>query len=221
MYDIQFLEEEWAKYKRKKRRPLYFLLIVSVLIVSAFFVLEYKNISVLSMITKPDVTKRVIKTSDVLVDRSLDTLQVKSETKSVVTQTVSNDNPMDPSDVFVDDEPVKVERERSRKKIHFTMIDADTPAVAAEVKDRFKFAPSTDDSLFLARYYYNNGNYNKAAYWALQTNKINGEIEESWLIFARAKTKSGKKNEAIRILSQYVQKSKSVEAQKLLIKLKK
>jgi len=36
-----------------------------------------------------------------------------------------------------------------------------------------------DDSLFLASNYYKKGAYKKAVYWALQTNKIDKNIEET------------------------------------------
>jgi len=117
--------------------------------------------------------------------------------------------------------PIVAEKPKTRKKIHFEMVDANTPSAYKEIESRFAFAPDPDDALFLARMYYKNGNYRKAARWALETNKLNGNIEESWLIFARAKAKTGQKNEAIRVLSQYAKKSNSTEAKKLLKQLEK
>ena len=115
----------------------------------------------------------------------------------------------------------KINKEKPRKKMHLEIIEMSGASAMKDVKNRFSMAPDPDDSLFLARNYYKEKKYSKAAYWALQTNKLNGEIEESWLIFAKSKAKTGHKNEAIRVLSQYVSKSNSTEARKLLYKLKK
>jgi len=233
MYDIKPLEEQWERYNRKRKRPLYMMLFLVILLtgVTALF-LENKNV-ILSKIE--DMRKSSVPSehdSDVFFEHPLDRLALKEPSSPVqdVKPVVDNDNPMNPEDVFVDaDENVRkpldaavqtVKKEKVKRKLHFEMIDANSAEAYTEVKNRFEMAPDPDDSLFLARNYYHDGAYSKAAYWALQTNKLNGDIEESWLIFARAKAKIGQKNEAIRVLTQYVSKSHSIEARKLLKKLK-
>ncbi len=111
--------------------------------------------------------------------------------------------------------------EKPRKKIHLNIIETSSVSAYKDVAKRFHQSHDTDDSLFLAKSYYSKGNYKKAEYWALQTNKIDGNIEESWLIFAKAKVKRGNKNEAIRILTTYIKRSNSVQAESLLKKIKK
>ena len=126
---------------------------------------------------------------------------------------------MDDSDVFIDKDNIEDKKSIS-KKIHFQMVDANSPTASKEVEYRFTVSPNVDDSMFLSKIYYDKKSYSKAAYWSLQTNKLDGNIEESWLIFADSKAKIGQKNEAIRVLSEYVNKSNSIKAKKLLIKLK-
>ena len=246
MYDIKPLEEQWVSYNKKRRRPFFILLILVLMLVGSGAVLNYKNIS-LSDFDFFDKNKSIpmvkINPSDVLIDTSITKLEVHKVAAVDIpitvnkikpaTNTVIDNNPMNPGDIFIEaDERVKkpvkivttavvIEKERPRKKIHFVMIDANSPAAYKEVESRFSVAPDPDDSLFLAKMYYNKGSYKKAAHWALQTNKLNGDIEESWLIFAKAKSKTGQKNEAIRVLSQYAKRSKSVKAKRLLKKLKK
>lgn len=243
MYEIKPLEEEWAKYNKKKRRPLYITIIVLSLIIAAVSLLDYKNISLFTLDTNKSVDSSKIKPSDVLVDTSITKLEVNQESSDAtkvgtdkirpVKITTSDNNPMEPGDVFIDEDEslnkglktatglAVVEKVKPSKKIHFEIIDADSSVACQEVESRFSVAPDTDDALFLARVYYEKGNYKKSAHWALETNKLNGDIEESWLIFARSKAKTGQKNEAIRVLSQYAKKSNSVEANKLLHELKR
>ncbi len=117
--------------------------------------------------------------------------------------------------------PIKTKKKEKRhKKIHLKIIETSHVSAYKDVEKRFYQSHELEDSLFLARAYFNRGNYKKAEYWALQTNRINQNIEESWLIFVRSKVKLGHKNEAINILESYIKRSHSEEAKKLLIKLK-
>lgn len=106
------------------------------------------------------------------------------------------------------------------KKVHINIIEIADVVAYKDIEDRFYETREIEDSLFLARSYFNKGNYKKAEYWALQTNKVDDSIEESWLIFAKSKLKLGYKNEAIKILELYLKKYDSREAGRLLEKLK-
>ncbi len=106
-----------------------------------------------------------------------------------------------------------------RKKIHLDIIKTTNVTAYKDVEKRFKQSHDVDDSLFLARSYYKKGNYKKSEYWALETNKVDSNIEESMLIFVKSKMKLGRKNEAKNILTTYIRKSNSPEAKKLLYRI--
>jgi tetratricopeptide (TPR) repeat protein len=247
MYDIKPLEEEWEEYNKKKKRPLYIIIGVlsSVIAIGAY--LTYSKSSMISFDSNKSLASSSVTPADALIDKSITKLEVKKdfveqstvakEAKPVVV-VANNNNPMNDSDVFIDvDSAVKkhgkiitttkvlhkkeVEVPRSKKKINFNMIDANDPRAYREIASRFEMAPDSDDSLFLARMYFKDKNYSQAAKWALKTNKLDGDIEESWLIFAKSKSNIGQKNEAIRVLSEYAKRSNSMEAYKLLKQLKR
>jgi len=111
--------------------------------------------------------------------------------------------------------------ELPRKKIHLNIIESSSVSAYKDVEKRFRQSHDTDDSIFLAKSYFRKGQYEKSEFWALETNRINPNIEESWLIFVKSKVKLGRKYEAIRILTNYAKKSNSSEAWNLLLKLKK
>jgi len=85
-----------------------------------------------------------------------------------------------------------------------------------EVLARFKNNNNPALSLFVAKKYYEMGDYKQAYNYALITNKINNDIEESWLIFAKALVKLGEKPQAIKTLREYIHFSHSSNAQILL-----
>ena len=224
MYDIKPLEEEWKKYKKKKRKP-WFIFVFSIfliLLVSLTF-LNYKEIDFLKFYDKNKVELVTNSSTTLLIDKALTTLEIKkskvAEIKPITVTSYENG-----SMEVVEDLPISEDVEiikKPRNKIHINIIKTTSVSAYKDVEKRFTLSHDTDDSLFLAKSYYRKGNYKKAEYWALQTNKVNGNIEESWLIFAKSKVKLGHKNEAIRILTTYIKRSNSVEAKSLLYKIEK
>ena len=81
---------------------------------------------------------------------------------------------------------------------------------------RFYESKDPNDSLFLATSYYEQNDYAKAFYWAIETNRITEDIEDSWIIMAKSKARMGDRNEALRILKAYIAKKDSKEASNLL-----
>jgi len=218
MYNIKALEEEWKRYRRKKIRPwviagsiISLSLVVGIYLyfnqglLKNFTVNKDKNQSV-NYINK--YTKDNITTDKIQLAPMITTL-----TKKVTIPEIDS-----PIDVVLPSETIE---EKPKEKLHIEVIDVQNKNSYKEVEKRFRLGHDPDDSLFLAKFYYKKGWYKKAEYWALQTNKINDNIEESWLIFAKAKAKRGKRNEAKRILNVYIKKTNSSEAKVLLDKIKK
>ncbi|MBD3791755.1 MAG: CDC27 family protein [Campylobacterales bacterium] len=104
--------------------------------------------------------------------------------------------------------------------MHLDILETSSVTAYKDVESRFYQTHDTDDSLFLAKSYFNRGEYKKAEYWALQTNKVDNTIEESWLLFAHAKAKLGQKQDAIKVLKSYIAKTNSIEAKRLLEQIK-
>jgi tetratricopeptide (TPR) repeat protein len=240
MYDIKPLEEEWKRYQRKKRRPWYILTAIAVLlIITLLAVLEYGKTDLLALFSKNSIEKTASLPSSLPTEKSLTEEKNQSNVPVSVPQAnntsvavVANQNgsieiveelpieekSLQPQQPVVKEEPAV--EEKPRKKMHLNIIETSSVSAYRDVAERFRQSHEIDDSLFLAKAYYRKGNYKKAEYWALQTNKINENIEESWLIFAKSKVKQGKRNEAIRVLTAYAKRSKSQQAKHLLEKIK-
>ena len=85
-----------------------------------------------------------------------------------------------------------------------------------QVVKRFEKNENPALSLFVAKKYYELGDYHKAYSYALRTNDLNSNIEESWIIFSKALVKLNEKEMAIKTLKQYIQHSNSNQAKILL-----
>ncbi len=239
MYDIPELERKWRKYRRNKiKKPLIIITstIVGIGVVSAI-ILTYshfsKNKTQAKVIAQKETTnvetnKPVIKSNPnpapiVITKNSLNNTQQNSvETidiskAKIITPDVSDDDvrmigfdtnsetTSNKSDILISSQKQKEIQELEHIK---------------EVEERFKSSQDPHDSLFLAKYYYKKGNYAKAVDWAINTNNIDGSIEESWIIFAKAQAKMGHRVDAIKALQSYYDSTGSMKAKKLLDKLR-
>ncbi|WP_457745242.1 tetratricopeptide repeat protein [Sulfurimonas sp.] len=107
-----------------------------------------------------------------------------------------------------------------QKKEHtvssITIVKQDTKRDIQNILLRFKKDQNPALSLFLAKKYYEIGDYQQAYNYALITNEMNKKIEGSWLIFAKSLVKLNQKNKAIGILSRYVKNTHSTNGKILL-----
>jgi tetratricopeptide (TPR) repeat protein len=121
----------------------------------------------------------------------------------------------------IEEKPIvadKVVTTKSKQSVP-TGIKIDHTKTHKEVQDivhRFENNKNPALGLYLARYYYKMKNYEKSYNYALNTNHIDSDIEESWLIFASSQVKLGKKDNAIKTLIAYIKNSDSINAKNLL-----
>lgn len=85
-----------------------------------------------------------------------------------------------------------------------------------DIIKRFKKNNNPALSLFVAKKYYELGEYHKAYNYALITNQIDRDIDASWIIFAKSLVKLKQKDMAIKTLNQYLKSSHSSSAKILL-----
>lgn len=90
-----------------------------------------------------------------------------------------------------------------------------------QLKQRFKETSNANLGLFIARYYYDHGNYTEAYNYALRTNAVNNKIDDSWIIFSKSLVKLGKTDQAKKTLLLYIQQSNSESARGLLESIEK
>jgi tetratricopeptide (TPR) repeat protein len=192
MLNIIELESRWFKYKVKSYLP-HFTILISLVIVFSFV----QKPSVDS-IPKEEIIKKEVHTN-LKLSPSLDLMKKMQNTDSVIldkllVKTVSTQ----PTS-----KKISIKRQNTQNDIH-------------DIIKRFKKNTKPALSLFVAKKYYELGNYHQAYNYSLITNKINKEIKVSWLIFAKSLVKLGKKDKAISTLKKYIKQSHSSSAQILL-----
>jgi tetratricopeptide (TPR) repeat protein len=240
MLDIRNLEDRWKKYNKKRKRPFYLVISSVLLLLFAIAITQFKHIDILksfSFMTTNKAKSNLTETANVstkteLIDASSNTktvfllneeftqLELK---KAIITKPQEKSKEKKTSMLPIDEDELFTENDISKpiiKKKPVNFIKIANSNAYKDVERRFRRSHNINDSIFLANMYYKKKNYQKAIYWSMQTNKLDNNIEESWLIFAKSKVKLGHKNEAMRVLKAYIKRSNSYEAKKLLKKLR-
>ena len=112
---------------------------------------------------------------------------------------------------------IEVVPHRKTKKINFKSTSANYIQI---MKQKFSKSKNPRDALLLAKAYYKKHQYRASEEWALSANKLDNNLEESWLLFAKSKAKLGKQKEALKILVSYYKKSHSAKAKRLIGQIK-
>jgi len=117
-------------------------------------------------------------------------------------------------------QPIKIEEKKVDEEIHvansISIKRQNEYSDIEEIIARFKKNNNPTLSLFIAKKYYELGEYRNAYNYSLITNELNKEIEASWIIFAQSLVKLNEKEKAIKILQEYVKHSNSKRANLLL-----
>ena len=248
MHDINQLEKKWYHYKFKKLFfPLVTFSIVAVATVSVYYYatkLEDKsapktrvlaatkegNGSLMMQPTKKSIATVIKKSSEPkelalepiipVIDMEKEERGVKSSKKSIKPSSKSHLVKAKPNDYLTPKELAVISRVNQPHVTKKMKFQSTTTNYFETMKKKFSKSKNPREALLLAKAYYKEKNYKNAETWALKANKLNSSLEESWLIFAKAKAKLGKKEEALKILVSYYKKSHSFKAKELIGKIK-
>ncbi|WP_241691000.1 CDC27 family protein [Sulfurimonas sp. CVO] len=113
-------------------------------------------------------------------------------------------------------EEVKESLQNVNQKSSISITRNDDEKDIQDVIKRFNINHNPALSLFVAKKYYQLGDYEQAYNYALATNELNNNIEASWIIFSKSLVKLDKKDMAIDTLRKYINYSNSSQAKQLL-----
>ena len=125
-----------------------------------------------------------------------------------------------------DEDKVETDKPHKRKYLNIIVTDKDSANDSNKlfdtlsiVEDRYNKDNNYRDALYLAEGYYEKGDYSISQKWALVSNSLNSNSEDSWLIFAKSKAKLGDYKVAEDILEAYLKENSSKKAEELLKKI--
>jgi len=241
MLNLIDLEKRWLRYKIKSYIPHIAIATSSILIIILTFIIlnlkdntkkqvdkivpiKKEKVAKITLLPKVKITKHKIETKqkstikkmelhpsfDFLKDIQSSSLpyyydkQQAKKTSKIIEEKVTKEK------VIVQEKPKKIKKHKIIIQRKETRNDINT------IIQRFKKNNNPALSLFVAKKYYEIGNYHQSYNYALITNQINQDIEDSWIIFAKSLAKLGKRKKAMDTLKKYVKVSDSSNAQILL-----
>ena len=226
MYDIEELEKKWLKYRRRKLIIAGSSIVLATSIIGGVSYLVFNTESNNYSEEVNSVKKQhIAKDEDVVVKRkdepakSMNTevpsmkkmeKEKVSVTKSEI-DTTENNSPEKPLDNTAVHNP----------KLNMVISEPKSGSVIKDIEKRCSESKSYDDAIYLAEYYYGKNNFKKAEYWAMQANIVDSIPEDSWILFAKAKVKSGHRVEALKVLEAYYNKTGSTNALELIDTIRK
>lgn len=150
-----------------------------------------------------------------------DDTESQQEIKSKITQKAVVKHPVEikvptaeTEDKVIDEQVINSEPHEEINKVNIKRKNAKNDI--QEIINRFKKNNNPALSLFVAKKYYELGDYHQSYNYALITNEINRDIEASWIIFSKSLVKLGEKDMAIKTLKEYSKQSNSESAKLLL-----
>ena len=240
MLNIIELEKQWRRYKIRYYIP-HFTIFMSLLIIAilSFFLLTSdttKTIPAINEVSIPLLKNEVLAVKETIAKKDkqkpsseaplklqpslsfLENMHITSRTY-VKSPKVTHPKVIP---VKVVQKPKAVKTVVAQQKIisRISIKRKDTAQELQSIIKRFKQSNNPGLSLFIAKKYYTQKNYQQAYNYALITNKLNSKIEESWIVFCKSLVKLGKKQFAIKVLQDYTQDTQSSTANILLSDIK-
>jgi tetratricopeptide (TPR) repeat protein len=245
--DIKSLERRWLKYKLKSFAPYIgvFILLIILLIGSSVWISYKKSADIAKIspqivapetkitpikISKPDENQTVLEPSMNFVQSFQNTSELvvdtipKQSTTSLSSKPVAISIPSKPKVLSVPEyipAPTKLPAVTKNSEKSLLINRDESKLDINSLERRFKETTNANLGLFIARYYYDQGDYNQAYNYALKTNNVNSGVEESWIIFSKSLVKLGRSDQAKKTLQLYISQSNSENARGLLDAIEK
>lgn len=228
MYNVEKLEQQWMRYRRKKIIFPVMVFFLGFLIIAAavYFVgtkehVSDNNTSMLASAKKAQVSSALRPGGETDKKRPVGKLDILSTGVPSLSSNQDKERPKVGQIIFQDTVTKPTNKPAKRKNILIQVRERGGKDIAVDIENRFEFAKDKSDSLFLAKYYYDKMDYSKSEKWALETNKLDNTIEEGWLIFAKSLAKKGKRIESLKVLKTFLDSSDSPKAKNLMDKIRR
>ena len=239
MLDINKLERRWLKYKLKSFAPYFivFFLLIS-LIVGTFLWLKAEKPIQIAIVKNPisipskkttalSPLTPTVEDNTTVLEPSMDFIQsfqntpspnqtsitsTSAKTKSIPLSVASTPKTLNIPEYV----PPPVMKSNNHEGSLSINRNNESKLDINDLQRRFKETSNANLGLFIARYYYDHGNYDEAYNYALKTNNLNNRIDESWILFSKSLVKLGRTDQAKKTLQLYISQSNSEAARALL-----
>lgn len=242
-YEILELERKWQDFNNKrnrKKQALYFLILISILSVIFVSYETFKHFE------QKDIKKQEI--VDLNLKKQVDELKQKAKqaklkfeadkNKTEEQMTKENLTPMlivpnkpniqntkqlisqAPEPTLIEEFDANQGEVKEEKQNKIFIESKEMKLSIASLKKKFESTNDIKFAISIAQEYYRQQDYKNAMKWAFTINNIDKDRVEGWIIFAKSKYKTGKKDDAINVLNTINKKQPSKSIDALLTQIK-
>ncbi len=230
MYDVELLEREWRRYRFKRRLP-WFGFMILIAIVATYIVnrdIIFKRVSkyfgdknITNMVVAKETNCTLDNRTVVVVD---DNLSDELYNNKIDKELAQKNIPLKENKKKVPSMEIEFTQEKVHKRKYLNIVVTDRSRgqnsemfdTLSIVEKRYNESKNYEDAIYLAEGYYEQKLYEKAQKWALESNNLNSNSQDSWLIFAKSKARLGDWEAGEKILEAYLKENSSKEAEELL-----
>ncbi len=221
------LEKKWILYKREKYKK-------AAILFASFFGVAASSFYISYLIFGTDKNSNIVKTPQI-IEQNLSS-QRQQETQTILQNAakeiviVSSEAQNEKFKSFEPQATQEVQIKGSQQTEVSPPPKAEpAPKIYIETKEtnqtllfeeRFKKNGDFESALALSEEYYKNEEYQKALKWAISANSIDSKNEKSWVLFAKASAKLGRKQNAENALENFARTSGSENIKTLLRQIK-
>jgi hypothetical protein len=237
MYDFDELEKKWVAYKKNKYKKIG---IIAASVAGASVLSAFATYYVLSPKKESIQLQQVVAVATPHAEKNdtLPVIQQPQQPQQLQTQTtpkeiviISQNDGADPFKSFEQKpqtvQPIQqpqivqtVQKKEEPKIAPKIFMETKSAGVTEALEEKFSRQPTYATAVALSSEYYKDGNYQKSLYWAINANNMDSRNDKSWIMFAKASYKLGKKTDAINALENFIKTSSSDSAKATLNQIK-
>lgn len=231
MYELNELERKWDIYRRQKIKKLSYLLgaFLAVALISSMVSLFFLGHKTADTNTTPQSPLE----QNTSLQKELVSPKVEPAIQTPITthKEIVIVSPQENMQSFQSMQPTKEQETQQQTPVQQTVAQKPKvqPKIFMETKnvnhlefleERQNKNPDINNALALATEYYKSGEYAKTLKWAMNANSQDSKNEKSWILFAKASYKLGRKQDAINALEKFNQTSPSDNVKALISQIK-
>ncbi len=229
MYEFDELEKKWLIYKKNKYKKISMTAVAFVSVAVASALTTYMLVSPAKPQNNTTEQPQQIAIKSEKNDTAvLQAAQTAVTPKEIVIISQNEDKteqfksfeqkPEQPQQV---QQPIPVVQKREEPKVvPKIFMETKNTGITEMLQDRYDKNPNLATALAISIEYYKTKDYQKSLNWAINANALDSKNEKSWIMFAKASYKLGKKTDAVNALENFVKTSPSDSAKATLNQIK-
>jgi tetratricopeptide (TPR) repeat protein len=227
MYEFDELEKKWLTYKKNKYKKVSttvaaFAFVAAASALTTYLLVSPSKISNTTAEQPQQIVAKVDKNETAAVLQAAQTMVTPKEIVIISPNEDKTEQFKSFEQKQEQPQPVQqiVQKKEEPKVAPKIFMETKNTGIIETLQERYDKNPNLPTALAISIEYYKTKDYQKALNWAINANALDSKNEKSWILFAKASYKLGKKTDAVNALENFVKTSPSDNAKATLNQIK-